>query len=83
MLYGFFNTVNMASRTSIIARLIPRRSRGLGYSLFFLPHSIIGAVAPAIAGLIADLYGFEVVFYIAIAAYALAWVIMKFMVKVD
>jgi len=83
MLYGFFNTVNMASRTSIIARLIPRRSRGLGYSLFFLPTSLIGAVAPAIAGLIADLYGFEVVFYIAIAAYALAWVIMKFMVKVD
>jgi FSR family fosmidomycin resistance protein-like MFS transporter len=83
MLYGFFNTVNMASRTSILARLIPQRSRGLGYSLFFLPTSIIGAVAPAIAGLIADLYGFEVVFYIAIAAYALAWVIMKFLVKVD
>lgn len=83
MLYGFFNTVNMASRTSILARLIPKRSRGLGYSLFFLPTSLIGAVAPAIAGLIAELYGFEVVFYISIAAYALAWVIMKFMVKVD
>jgi hypothetical protein len=40
-------------------------------------------VAPAIAGLIADLYGFEVVFYISIAAYALAWLIMKFFVKVD
>ncbi len=83
MLYGFFNTVNMASRTSILARLIPKRSRGLGYSLFFLPTSIIGAVAPAVAGWIAELYGFEVVFYISIAAYALAWLIMRFFVKVD
>ena len=40
-------------------------------------------MAPAIAGLIAELYGFEVVFYISIAAYALAWVIMKFLVKVE
>lgn len=83
LLYGFCNTVSMASRTSILARLVPGGSRGLGYSLFFLPSSIVGALAPAVAGVIAELYGFNVVFYISFGAFALAWAILKFMVEVD
>ena len=83
LLYGFCNTVAMASRTSILAKLTPGGSRGLGYSLFFLPTSIIGAVAPVVAGVIAEHYGFNIVFYMSLGAYALAWAIMKFMVKVD
>jgi len=83
LLYGFCNTVAMASRTSILAKLTPGGGRGLGYSLFFLPTSIIGAVAPVVAGVIAEHYGFNIVFYISLGAYALAWAIMKFMVKVD
>jgi MFS family permease len=83
LLYGFCNTLSMASRTSILAKLTPVRSRGLGYSIFFLPTSLVGAAAPAMAGWIATIYGFEMAFYIAIAAFALAWIIMKFMVEVD
>ncbi len=83
LLYGFCTTLSMASRTSILAKLTPGGSRGLGYSLFFLPTSIIGAVAPVVAGVIAEHYGFNLVFYLAFGAFALAWAILKFMVKVD
>lgn len=83
LIYGFCNTVNSPARTSIIARLSPPKRRGLGFSLFFLPNSIIGAIAPAIAGIIAEIYGFNAIFYITMGAYALAWLIVKFMVKID
>ena len=83
LLYGFFNTLSGPARTSIMARITPGSRRGLGYSLFFLPNSLIGAIAPIIAGVIAELYGFNIVFYIAMIAFALAWTIMKFRIKVD
>jgi MFS family permease len=73
----------MASRTSIMARLSPGKQRGLGYSLFFLPSSLIGAVAPALAGLVAELFGFNTIFYIALGSYVFSLVILKFLVKVD
>jgi MFS family permease len=82
-LYGFCGTLAMASRTSIMARLSPGKQRGLGYSLFFLPSSLIGAVAPALAGLVAELFGFNTVFYIALGSYVFSLVILKFLVKVD
>jgi MFS family permease len=75
--------VNSPARNSIIAKLSPSKRRGLAYSLYFLPNSIIGAVAPAIAGIIAELYGFNSIFYITMGAYAFAWIIIKFMVKVE
>jgi MFS family permease len=80
--YGLFNTVGMPARTSIVANLTPGKSRGLGYSLFFLPNSIVGALAPALAGIVAELHGFNAVFYITIVVFALAWVILKFTVTV-
>ena len=42
--YGFTSTLGMAPRSAIMAKLTPRRQRGLGYALFFLPGSIIGAI---------------------------------------
>jgi MFS family permease len=83
LIYGIFNTLGMASRNSIVADLTPRESRGLGYSLYFLPNSIIGALAPALAGLVAEIYGFNAIFYISIIAFTLAWVILKFTVKIE
>jgi MFS family permease len=82
LLYGFCNTLSGPARTSLMARLTPGARRGLGYSLFFLPNAIIGAISPIIAGIIADLYGFNIVFYIAMVAFALAWSIIKFRIKV-
>jgi len=62
VLYGFGNTLGMASRSAIMAKLTPSKQRGLGYALFFLPGSIIGAITPVAAGYVADLMGFQTIF---------------------
>ncbi len=81
--YGFCNTLGMAARSSIMARLSPSGQRGLGYALFFLPGSIMGAVAPVLAGLVAEAFGFTTIFYISLGIYTIALLILKFMVKID
>jgi MFS family permease len=81
--YGFFGTLGMASRSAIMAKLTPRRQRGLGYALFFLPGSIIGAFSPVVAGYIAELMGFQSIFNIAIFVNFLSLAILRFTVKVD
>jgi MFS family permease len=59
--YGFLNFLAMAANSAIMARLSPGKQRGMGFALYFLPGSIMGAVGPIIAALIADNYG---IFYI-------------------
>lgn len=81
--YGFCNTLGMAARSSIMAMLSPSGQRGLGYALFFLPGSIMGAVAPMIAGFVAENYGFTTIFYISLGIYVVALGILKFMVRID
>ncbi len=81
--YGFCNTLGMAARSSIMAILSPKGQRGLGYALFFLPGSIMGAIAPVIAGFIAQTYGFNTIFYLSLAVYTLALGVLRFLVKVE
>jgi len=81
--YGICNTLGMAGRSSIMAMLSPKGQRGLGYALFFLPGSIMGAIAPIIAGYIAQTYGFNTIFYLSLAVYALALGVLRFLVKVE
>ncbi len=81
--YGFTNTLGMAPRSAIMAKLTPRRQRGLGYALFFLPGSIVGAFAPVAAGYLADLIGFGNVFNIAIAINFASLAVLRFAVKVE
>lgn len=79
---GFFNFLGMAANSSIMARLSPSRQRGLGYALFFLPGSIMGAVAPIIAAFIADSYGLTSIFFASIVVYIISLVLFYFGVKV-
>ena len=81
--YGFTNTLGMAPRSAIMAKLTPRRQRGLGYALFFLPGSIVGAFAPVVAGYLAGLIGFGNVFNIAIAINFASLAVLRFAVKVE
>jgi len=81
--YGFTSTLGMAPRSAIMAKLTPRRKRGLGYALFFLPGSIVGAIAPVVAGYLAELIGFGNVFNIAIAINFTALAVLRFTVKVE
>jgi FSR family fosmidomycin resistance protein-like MFS transporter len=70
--YGFSQTFGMAARSSIIANLTPRGQRGVGYSLLFLPGSIMGAVSPIIAATLIDHYGIGSLFPVSIIIMALS-----------
>jgi len=81
--YGFFNLLGMAANSAISAKLSPSRQRGLGFALYFLPGSIMGAFAPMIAAYIADMFGVFNVFMLSVGVFALTWIMFQFGVKVD
>ncbi|MCK4953294.1 MFS transporter [Candidatus Bathyarchaeota archaeon] len=81
ILYGFFNFLGMAANAAIMAKLAPSQRRGLGYSLFFLPGSIMGAVAPIIAAQIGEAFGLITIFKVAFAIYVVCLIILKGGVK--
>jgi MFS family permease len=81
--YGFFNLFSMAANSAITAKLSPSKQRGLGFALYFLPGSIMGAIAPMIAAYIADMWGIYSVFLTSIVVYAAAWAVFTLGVKVD
>jgi len=81
--YGFFNLLGMAANSAITAKLSPSRQRGMGFALYFLPGSIMGAFAPMIAAFIADSFGIFNVFMASVGVFAMAWVLFRFGVKVD
>jgi MFS family permease len=81
--YGFFNLLSMASNSSLTAKLSPTRQRGLGFALYFLPGSIMGAIAPMIAAFIANSFGLLPVFIGTVIVYAASVPIIHFGVKVD
>jgi len=81
LLNGFFNFLGMAANSSIMASLSPSRQRGLGYALFFLPGSIMGAVAPIVAAFIAEVYGLTSIFYASIVIFFIGLAVLRFGVK--
>jgi ACS family hexuronate transporter-like MFS transporter len=81
--YGFFNLLSMAANSAIMAKLSPSRQRGLGFALYFLPGSLMGAIAPMFAAFIADTLGVYTVFVVSIAVFAVAYVTFNLGVKVN
>ena len=81
--YGLFFFMSMASNSAIMAKLSPSGQRGLGFALYFLPGSVMGAIAPMIAAFIADTFGVYNVFMACIGVYFLAVAVLQFGVKVD
>jgi len=81
--YGFFNLLGMASNSSLTAKLSPSKQRGLGFALYFLPGSIMGAIAPIIAAWIANNYGLFPVFLAASAVFFISLPILQFGVKIE
>lgn len=80
--YSFCNTLSMTANSAIMAQLSPIQRRGLGYALFFLPGSLVGAVAPLISATIADAFGMTSIFVVAVTIYVIGQSILKFGVKV-
>ena len=81
--YGFLNFLGMAANSAIMAKLSPGKQRGLAYALFFLPGSIMGAVAPIIAASIAEAFGLTIIFYTSTVVFFIALGVLKFGVRVQ
>lgn len=81
--YGFFNLFSMAANSAITAKLSPSKQRGLGFALYFLPGSIMGALGPNVAAFIADSFSIYSVFMASIVVFAMAWIVFTLGVKVD
>ena len=77
LVYGFFNIMTMPITTSLVAKIIPQKSRGTAYSLQFVPMSIIGIVMPMILGILINLLEIWIIFPIAIAFYIIVLVISQ------
>lgn len=75
--YGFFNIMTMPITTSLVAKIIPQKSRGTAYSLQFIPESVIGIVMPIILGVLIDLFEIWLIFPIAIAFFIIVLVIIQ------
>lgn len=82
LISGFFNFLGMAANSSIVAKLSPTSQRGLGYALFFLPGSLMGAVAPVIAAFIGEVFGISSIFYASIIVYVAGLFVLQFGVKI-
>ena len=80
--YSFCTTLSMTANSAIMAQLSPTQRRGLGYALFFLPGSLVGAAAPLISASIADAFGMTSIFVVAVIIYIIGQVTLKFGIKV-
>ncbi len=81
--YGICSTLGMAANSAIMARLSPSRRRGLGYALFFLPSSIMGAIAPIVAAQIAGAFGLTSMFFVGLVIVVVGLVVLEFGVKIQ
>lgn len=62
VVYGFFNIMAMPITTSLVARIIPQKSRGTAFSIQFIPESVIGIVMPIILGIAINLLEIWIIF---------------------
>ncbi len=77
LVYGFFNSMTMPITTSLVAKIVPPKSRGTAYSLQFIPMSIIGIVMPIILSILIDMLEIWIIFPIAIIFYTVVLVITQ------
>jgi len=75
--YGFFNNMTMPVTTSLVARIVPSKSRGTAYSLQFIPMSIVGIVVPIILSILINLFEISIIFPTAIILYIIVLIITQ------
>ena len=81
LLYSFFGLMEMPAEQSIITKITPAHSRGLAFSLTFLPGTIAGSFSPVLVALLVDALGIWQIFPYAIAMFAMAILILGFLWK--
>lgn len=76
MFYSFFGLMEMPAEQSVITKLTPEGSRGLAFSLSFLPATIVGSFSPILVALIVEAFGIWQIFPYTIAMLAIAIIII-------
>jgi MFS family permease len=82
LFYVFCNTLAMSARSALMARLSPKQKRGLGYSLYFFPGSLMSVIAPLFGASFADIFDLTRTFLIAITISVLGLALLIVGVKV-
>jgi MFS family permease len=77
LFFGFSKCLSLAANSSIMAQLSPKRSRGLGYALFFFPVGITGVVAPLLAANLAETFGLTSIITVALSLFAVGLIILQ------
>ena len=77
LVYGFFNVMTMPITTSLVAKIVPQKSRGTAFSLQFIPESVIGIVMPIILGILINLLEIYIIFPIAIIFFIIVLIVTQ------
>jgi MFS family permease len=77
LIYGFFSIMTMPITSSLVARIIPQKSRGTAYSLQFVPESIVGIIIPIILGILINFFEIWIIFPIAIVFFIIALLVAQ------
>jgi len=78
---GYFGASIMGPSTSLAAEFTQRNKRGSVYTIYMLPFSIIGAIAPIIAARMIELYGIQALFPFAISLTFVSIIILSLLPK--
>ena len=79
--FGFLTFLGMAANAAIMARLSPGKQRGMAFALYFLPGSVMGALAPLAAAAIADTWSLVGVFVVVTITFFLSLLVLQFGVR--
>jgi MFS family permease len=80
--YSFFNLLSLPADSSIIANLSPKKRRGIGFAISFLPGNFSRIIGPLIAAYIGKSMGIYTVFLASSIFYFLGLAILRFFVKI-
>ena len=75
--YGIFFYAHQPALNALTGFLSPEKQRGAIYGIFFFTSFGIGSISQTISGYLADLYGFDIAFYM-LTAFALAALTLSF-----
>jgi len=78
---GYFGGSTMGPSSSLVAEFSPRKRRGLAYTIFMLPFSLMGAISPVIAAKIIELYEIQALFPFAISLSLVSILILQLLPK--
>ena len=77
LIYGFFSIMTMPITTSLVGKIVPRKSRGTAYSLQFIPESVMGVMMPIALGVLMESLGIWIIFPTAMVSYCIVLAIVQ------